>query len=207
MERFKGQRNLYVIGQYKDYIINELSKDEDFQLAILDEETYKQLKEAEKNGNDIDYKSLFENYVYDYAFSPDTAEDNKIYVCVDITVPYADGTTFKDLYIYSYVFAPKSYIRWNKDIKYDKKVLGILKSRGYCGNKVDVITDIIDRKLNGMTGMTIGKLAFAHRDPVTIFNAQQGYYGKLITYIGSDINILPSEAIIEEYKDGELDFG
>ena len=68
-----------------------------------------------------------------------------------------------------------------------------------------MITDIIDRHLNGLSGMTIGKLTYAPRDAMTIFNAQQGYYGKLLTYFGSDFATLSPSAIRSDYKDGELD--
>lgn len=198
MERYTGQRNLYVIGKYKDYILDKLSRNKDFQLAVLGYEV--------EETDETDYEEIFDEYLYGYAFSEDAADINKVYVCIDITVPYTDGTTFKDLYIYAYVFAPKNFVKWKKDNPDEQDVREQLEARGYCGNKIDMITDIIDRELNGNKDMTIGKLTYANKDPVTIFNAQQGSYGKLITYYGCDFNV-PSDSLIRhDYKDGELDY-
>ena len=207
MKRFTGQRNLYVVGQYKQAIVDMLYRDKDFQLAVLPKTLREGIqKDIDENGEDsVDYESYFDEYVYDYAFSEDTAFESKVYTCIDITIPYADGTTFKDLYIYAYVFAPKNFVKWNRSDKEERAIRRTLESRGYCGNKVDMITDIIDRHLNGLSGMTIGKLTYAPRDAMTIFNAQQGYYGKLLTYFGSDFATLSPSAIRSDYKDGELD--
>lgn len=197
MKRDAGQRNLYVVGKYKEAIADMLYRDKDFQLAVLGYEV--------EETDDTDYENIFDEYIYDYAFSEDTATKSKVYTCIDITIPYADGTTFKDLYIYAYVFAPKNYVKWDRSNKDEMAIRRILRSRGYRGNKIDMVADIIDRHLNGLSGLTIGKLTYAPRDPMTIFNAQQGYYGKLLTYFGSDFATLPPSAIRSDYKDGELD--
>lgn len=213
-ERLPNHRNMYVIGAYKQRLLDLLKLDKDFQLALLHRTI-----EPPKNESEEKYitKQLFKDHVYDHAFVPGTSNEERIFVCMEVTCPYADGTTFKDLYIQIYVFTPKMKVNWDdtsdeefidekNGIYTDTSVQGMLEAEGYIGNKIDMVVDIIDRKLNGLKHLSLGKLTLAPRDGLRIFSYVDGYYGKQLTYTASDFNLLPPSALHDNYKDGKPDY-
>lgn len=190
------QRNMYVVGAYKDELLTELRKDPDFQLALLgsslpDKITPNQIKES------------FKDCVFDYAFVPGTTTDERIFVCMEVTCPYADAVTWKDLYIHIYVFTPKMSVQWDMARDGEKNTYYGLVSEGYIGNKIDMVVDIIDRKINGFKNLALGSIRLAPREGMQIFSYVDGYYGKQLTYTATDFNLLPPSALQYTHSDGE----
>lgn len=212
--RLPNQRNMYVIGAYKQRLLDLLKLDQDFQLALLH-----QYLEPPTNESERKYitNQVFKDYVYDHAFVPGTSNEERIFVCMEVTCPYSDGTTWKDLYIQVYVFTPKMKVRWDdtsdeefidkaETIYTEAAVQGMLEADGYIGNKIDMVVDIIDRKLNGLKHVALGKLTLSPRDGLRIFSYVDGYYGKQLTYTASDFNLLPPSALHKNYKEGKPDY-
>lgn len=192
------QRNMYVVGAYKDELLTELRNNSDFQLALLGS----QLPEK-TTPNQI--KESFKDRVFDYAFVPGTTTDERIFVCMEVTCPYADAVTWKDLYIHIYVFTPKMSVQWDMTKAEEKNTYYGLLSEGYIGNKIDMVVDIIDRKINGFKNLALGSIRLAPREGMQIFSYVDGYYGKQLTYTATDFNLLPPNEIREMYAGGELD--
>ena len=196
--RQAGQRNMYVVGAYKKQLLDELRNNPDFQLALLGSElspepTPKQVRKA------------FKHNVFDYAFTPGTTTEERIFTCIEVTCPYADGITWKNLYIHVYVFTPKMSVAWNEDSDDEDLICSTLEQRGYIGNKIDMVVDIIDRKINGFENLALGKIKLASREGMGVFSYIDGYYGKQLTYEATDFNLLPPEEIRNMYTNGELD--
>ena len=198
--RAKNQRNMYVIGAYKKQLLDLLRLNNDFQQALLHKEF------PEPNPYEINKinKSYFKEYVYDHAFVPGTTTEDRIFVCMEITNPYADGIVFKELYIQIYIFTPKMSVQWES--AEECSVEEELEKRGYIGNKIDMVVDIIDRQINGLEHLSLGKITLSPRDGLRIFSYVDGYYGKQLTYTARDFNLLPPSALHENYKDGEPDY-
>ena len=191
------QRNMYVVGAYKDQLLTELRNNKDFQLALLGTELSQDL-----TPNQI--KKSFKECVFDYAFTPGTTTDEHIFVCMEVTCPYAEAVTWKDLYIHIYVFTPKMSVQWDMTQSDEKNAYYGLLERGYIGNKIDMVVDIIDRNINGFEHLALGKIRLAPREGMQVFSYIDGYYGKQLIYSATDFNLLPSEAI-RKYADGDLD--
>lgn len=195
--RQPGQRNMYVVGAYKDELLKELRNNPDFQRALLGYEldsklTPKQVKES------------FKECVFDHAFVPGTTVEEHIFVCMEIICPYADAVTWKDLYIYIYVFTPKMSVQWDEYDQDEMETCLTLEQRGYIGNKIDMVVDIIDRRINGFENLSLGKIRLAPRDGMQIFSYVDGYYGKQLTYTATDFNLLPPNEIRNMHTNGEL---
>lgn len=195
--RQAGQRNMYVVGAYKDELLKELRNNPDFQLALLGDELKPELTPKQ-------VKQSFKECVFDHAFVPGTTVEEKIFVCMEIVCPYADAVTWKDLYIYIYVFTPKMAVQWNEEQDKEIKISSTLEQRGYIGNKIDMVVDIIDRRINGFENLSLGKIRLAPRDGMQIFSYVDGYYGKQLIYTATDFNLLPSNVISDMYANGEL---
>ncbi len=187
--RQPSQRNMYMIGAYKDFLINILASNEDMQIAI--------------SGKNNSYQET-RSKIYDYAFAPDVSDNSDVYICLDITVPSIFNNSLKELMIQIYVFSPKSFVDWKNGDWQDVSLE--LNKRGYCGNRIDTIVDIIDREINDRRNVGLGRIHLNEREPLSIFNHQSGFYGKCLVYRTVDFNILPSSTIQYEYKDGQVDW-
>lgn len=196
MERDFGQRNLYVIGAYKEKVIELLKENVDLQLALTGKCIGKDTTVKER----AEIKKAVDNCIYDYAFVPNTITDERIYICVEIVCPYATAGSWKELYTYVYVFTPKNVVNWGESEIADKLI-----NKGYIGNKIDVVTDMVDRTLKGRTDFGLGKIEMAPRDGMQIFSYVDGYYGKQLTYKSTEFNIDIPAILHEEYKNGKLD--
>lgn len=198
-KRGAGQRNMYVVGAYKEKLLDELKLDPDFQVALLGHT----LNTSSAKEKDFVLREAFEDCVFDHAFVPNTETEEQIFVCMEVTCPYADAVTWKDLYIYVYVFTPKKLVKWNTCSEMKTKTY--LEERGYIGNKIDMVVDIIDRKINGYSGLALGSIRLAPRDGMQIFSYVDGHYGKQLTYTATDFNLLPPNVIQGDYLDGEIE--
>lgn len=196
--RQAGQRNMYVVGAYKEQLLDELRNNTDFQLALLGGELSQDLTPKQ-------VKKSFENNVFDYAFTPGTTTEDRIFVCMEVTCPYADAVTWKDLYIHIYVFTPKMSVSWNDEKEDDVRISSMLEQRGYIGNKIDMIVDVIDRKINGFKNLALGSIKLSPREGMQVFSYIDGYYGKQLTYSATDFNLLPSEEIRNMHYNGAVD--
>lgn len=201
-KRTPGQRNMYVVGMYKERLLHELMQDEDFHTAlqgVLDDN-----KENAPESFDAEDQELFKSFkesVYDYAFVPGTTNVKNIFVCMEITCPYADAVTWKDLYIHVYVFTPKMSVAWSDA---ESTTRNALITKGYVGNKIDMVVDIVDRKLNGFKDLALGSIRLAPREGMQVFSYIDGYYGKQLTYTATDFNILPPDVIKGDYTNGSI---
>lgn len=197
-ERLEGQRNMYVVGAYKKNLLSRLKLNKDFQLALLNTE----LDSSTPKDKKIILNQSFKECVFDHAFVPGTTTEEHIFVCMEVTCPYADAVTWKDLYIHFYIFTPKMSVQWETDDELETR--SILESRGYIGNKIDMIVDIVDRQINGLKHEALGSIKLAPREGMQIFSYVDGYYGKQLTYMATDFNLLPSSVIKSDYENGEL---
>lgn len=196
--RQPGQRNMYVVGAYKKKLLDELKNEPDFQLALLGNELSQELTPRQ-------VKKSFKENVFDYAFAPGTTTEERIFVCMELTCPYADAVTWKDLYIHIYVFTPKMSVAWDESKEDEDRVSSELEQRGYIGNKIDMVVDIIDRKINGFKNLALGSIRLAPREGMQVFSYIDGYYGKQLTYTATDFNLLPPDVIKGMYTEGKLD--
>jgi hypothetical protein len=54
-----------------------------------------------------------------------------------------------------------------------------------------MLIDAIDRNLNGLRGIGLGKLRLVPRNPIRIYQPSATHYGKSLEYVVSDFNDTP----------------
>lgn len=174
MDMTQNQTNLYPLGKDKDIVIKTFMKNEDMVSLILpnyDEAT------ATEDLDVILKEHLFKT------ISIDNAQiEKKVYVCVETYVPEIENDAIKKIAIIINVFAHQSLI--DLSVKEQAKFL----TKGYYGNRVDMLIDVIDRCLNGKRNVGLGRLRLRPRNPIGILQPVNGYYGKSLEYIISDFN-------------------
>jgi hypothetical protein len=100
-------------------------------------------------------------------------------------VPYVENDSIKDIGLIINVFCHSSLLDCSTSEKAKFYKFGLY------GNRIDMLSDVIDRNLNGLRGIGLGKLRLVPRNPIKIYQPSNKYYGKSLEYVVSDFNDIP----------------
>ena len=154
--------NLEEIGSFKNKIVSKLINDSNILDALLgdindieDPETALLGKDGSGNGG----------CVFKFEYIPDTQENSKTFLCVEVVPQETDGDTITNMV---YVFAYCS-----------KNLMQTYHRKGQAGTRVDILVSDIDKILNGNSEFGIGPLEWAGS---SIYKPAQPYYGRMLVY-------------------------
>jgi hypothetical protein len=174
MDMTKNQLNMYPLGRDKELIVKTLSSNSDLVYLLLP--NYDPLTATQ----DLDI--ILKEHIYKTISIDNTEGESRAYICIETYIPYVENDCIKEIGIVVNIFCHKSLI--NLTTLENNKMVKL----GYYGNRIDQLLDCIDRCLNGKRGIGLGRLRLKPRNPVTIYQPSNGYYGKSIEYTISDFN-------------------
>ena len=151
------------IGSFKNKIVSKLINDSNILDALLgdindieDPETALLGKDGSGNGG----------CVFKFEYIPDTQENSKTFLCVEVVPQETDGDTITNMIIYVFAYCSKNLMQ-----TYHRK--------GQAGTRVDILVSDIDKILNGNSEFGIGPLEWAGS---SIYKPAQPYYGRMLVY-------------------------
>ena len=144
---------------YKNKAVETLCRNEKIVRLITDSD------DAPVPNYDLAYKQIFP-----YEFVPDTVDDGKVFICLDVDIAEVKNKTFYVPVLYLWVFAHKSKLRLEEG-----------------GVRTDQICAEIDKELNGSRFFGLGEL-----DLFTVkrFTPITDYQGRVMAYYAQDFNRL-----------------
>ena len=155
--------NLEEIGSFKNKIVSKLINDSNILDALLgdinnveDPETALLGKDGSGNGG----------CVFKFEYIPDTQENSKTFLCVEVVPQETDGDTITNMIIYVFAYC-------------SKKLMQTYHRKGHAGTRVDILVSDIDKILNGNSEFGIGPLEWAGS---SIYKPAQPYYGRMLVY-------------------------
>ncbi len=155
--------NLNEMGIFKNRIVSKFVNDENIVDVLLgdiseidDPETALLGKDGGGNGGRI----------FKFEYIPDTQEESKTFLCVEVVPENTDGDTVTLMTIYVFVYCSKNLMQ-----TYHRK--------GQAGTRVDILASDVDKILNGNTEFGIGPLEWAGS---SIYKPANCYYGRLLVY-------------------------
>ena len=104
--------------------------------------------------------------VFKFEYIPDTQENSKTFLCVEVVPQETDGDTITNMVIYVFAYCSKNLMQ-----TYHRK--------GQAGTRVDILVSDIDKILNGNSEFGIGPLEWAGS---SIYKPAQPYYGRMLVY-------------------------
>ena len=156
--------NLEEIGSFKNKIVSKLINDSNILDALLgdinnveDPETALLCKDGSGNGG----------CVFKFEYIPDTQENSKTFLCVEVVPQETDGDTITNMIIYVFAYCSKNLMQ-----TYHRK--------GQAGTRIDILVSDIDKILNGNSEFGIGPLEWAGS---SIYKPAQPYYGRMLVYL------------------------
>lgn len=115
-------------------------------------------------------RKLVYTQVFPMEYIPDTIEDGKTFICIDVDIQKADGSTFLFPVLYVWVFSHRSRL--------------ILPEGGL---RIDKLCSEIAKTINGSRKYGLGEL---NLHSVRRFVPMTDYYGKVLTFHAKDFNRL-----------------
>ena len=161
---------LYPLGMCKNAIINIIENDKDMKALITGYENFT--------------GKLKYDYVYDSLVIDLTQEKTKTYITMDAVVSSIESRTIKGIEITIDIFTHLSL----KELTFDEQKR--YYSQGYMGNRIDVLSDMLYRKLSGNEDFGIGELQLRARNPMSIFQPHAKYYGKALVFQMFDFRVV-----------------
>ena len=144
---------------YKNEAVKTFCHNENIVRLITDS------KEAPVPNYDLAYKQIFP-----YEYVPDTVDDGKVFLCLDVDIVEVPNKTFYVPVMYLWAFAHKSKIRLDEG-----------------GIRTDQLCVEIDKELNGSRFFGLGELNLFH---VGRFSPNTGYQGRVMAYSAKVFNRL-----------------
>ena len=155
--------NLDEIGVFKNRVVSKLINNENVLDVLLgntddidDPETILLGKDGSGKGG----------CVFKYEYVPDTQENSKTFLCIEVVPQETNGDTITDMVIYVFIYCSKNLMQ-----TYHRK--------GKAGTRVDILASDIDKILNGNAEFGIGPL---EQMGSSIYKPAQPYYGRMLIY-------------------------
>lgn len=159
--------NLDEIGVFKNRVVSKLINDEnvlDVLLGNTDDIDDPETLLLGKNGSGEG------GCVFKYEYVPDTQENSKTFLCVEVVPEQTSGDSIAMMTIYVFAYCSKNLMQ-----TYHRK--------GQAGTRIDILVSDIDKLLNGNKEFGIGPLEWAGS---SIYKPAQCYYGRMLVYqVGS----------------------
>ena len=143
------------IGSCKQRILTAVVNDEDICGLLLNKKSY-----TEDDVDGLMYKQIFP-----YLYTDETQTETLTYLCFEVDVPRLSSGTVKDMKIIVLAYCHKNIMKYSK--------------KGYYGTRVDILADMVERKLRDSYDFGIGKPELIS---VTNFFPNNKYYGRQLIY-------------------------
>lgn len=154
-----AKKVLYDIGSCKQEMFSSFINDPDICELLFDKKPY----------TDDDREKLFYSQIFPYLYVGDedqqTQDKMLSYLCYEVDVPRISSGTIKDLKLIVWAYCHKGVMKYNK--------------KGYYGTRVDILADMVERKLRDSYDFGIGKPELIS---VTNFFPNNKYYGRQLIY-------------------------
>lgn len=150
------------MGCYKSNLISAFLKSNEICELLINKTDY----------SDDEIDDLLYTHIFPYLYIDEVQTEVKTYICFEVDIPKFSTGTIKDMKLIIWIYSHK------EDMKYSKQ--------GYCGTKVDILADIIERQLRDSDEFGIGKLEIVS---CTYFIPNKKYYGKQLIYNMPDFKI------------------
>ena len=153
-----AKKVLYDIGSCKQELFSSFINDPDICELLFDKQPY----------TDDDREKLFYSQIFPYLYVDDTQDETLTYLCYEIDIPPSSdkrGGTIKNMKMIISAYCHKEIMRYNK--------------KGYYGTRVDILADMVERKLRDSYDFGIGKPELIS---VTNFFPNNKYYGRQLVY-------------------------
>lgn len=149
---------LYDIGSCKQELFSSFINDPDICELLLNRKTY----------TDDDRENLFYSQIFPYLYIDDTQDETLTYLCYELDIPSSSiksSSTIKNMKMIVHAYCHKKIMRYSK--------------KGYYGTRVDILADMVERKLRDSYDFGIGKPELIS---VTNFFPNNKYYGRQLVY-------------------------
>lgn len=183
----KSKSNLYYSGRYKDKILSLLINSDDVVKLInptMDKRF--ELDEILLGGTYFVYnakhekeKVVLQGHLFDSIFVPDTTDEQKVFICIETLINSIERGIFNAFSLFIHVYVSKDLVRL--DGNSTPRHAEMMKL-GFSGNRVDMLCDAIDRKLNGNSSFGIGDVEPSSRNFLTLSIPNDKFYGKCLQY-------------------------
>lgn len=150
---------LFKLRAYKDQLIETIVNQPSIISAITDEE------EPSIPATNMIYKNIFP-----YAYIPETADEAKVFVCIEANVLNANTDAICDIELFVFVICHDSMMRTD------------------FGTRVDAVADAIDDFLSHSEEYGIGKVTLNPRSPIVYTYPNYEFYGRKVSYFIPDFN-------------------
>lgn len=112
-----------------------------------------------------DVGNLLYNQIFPYLYVDDAQDKTLAYLCFEVDVPRTSSGTVKDMKLIVWAYCHKDIMEYSK--------------KGYYGTRVDILSDMVERKLRDSYDFGIGKIELTS---LTNFFPNDKYYGKQMIY-------------------------
>ena len=112
-----------------------------------------------------DVEGLMYTQIFPYLYTDETQTQTLTYLCFEVDVPKLSSGTVKDMKIIVLAYCHKEVMEYQK--------------KGYYGTRVDILADMVERKLRDSYDFGIGKPELIS---VTNFFPNNKYYGRQLIY-------------------------
>ena len=112
-----------------------------------------------------DVENLMYTQIFPYLYTDETQTETLTYLCFEVDVPRLSSSTVKDMKIIVLAYCHKDIMKYSK--------------KGYYGTRVDILADMVERKLRDSYDLGIGKPELIS---VTNFFPNNKYYGRQLIY-------------------------
>lgn len=119
-----------------------------------------------------DVEKLMYTQVFPYLYTDETQTETLTYLCFEVDVPRFSSGTVKNMNIIVLAYCHKDIMEYQK--------------KGYYGTRVDILADMVERKLRDSYDFGIGKPELVS---VTNFFPNNKYYGRQLIYTVPDFKI------------------
>lgn len=143
------------IGSCKQRLLTAVVNDDDICGLLLDKKSYTE--------DDVD--GLMYTQIFPYLYTDETQTETLTYLCFEVDVPRFSSGTVKDLKMIVLAYCHKGIMKYSK--------------KGYYGTRVDILADMVERKLRDSYDFGIGKPELVS---VTNFFPNNKYYGRQLVY-------------------------
>lgn len=147
------------IGIYKEVLISNFMSEDILELLLGANYT-------EEQAEDVVYSQVFP-----YLYVEDVQTKTLTYICADIVVEQA-SPKMKNVTLVIWAYCHKDVMKYKKT--------------GYRGNRVDILADMIDRKIRDLDDFGIGKLDLKKS---TYFALEKLFYGRQLIYTIPDFKV------------------
>lgn len=127
--------------------------------------------------SELIYENIFDTLTIDIP-----QDERKTYITMDAVVSSVENRHIKSVDIIIHVFTHLKLLKLStsEQQKY--------YTRGFFGNRIDVLIDLLVRMLDGSDEFGIGRLQLKPRSPMSVIHPSTKHYGKSLIFYTCDFN-------------------